>query len=202
MRWLIPLALLFPLALSAQETETTDDNEPAADHGGPHVILHTSMGAIEIELLPEAAPESVANFLQYARDGHYDDTLFHRVIENFMIQGGGFNTRFRQKPTREPITNEADNGLENKRGTVAMARTNAPHSATSQFFINVTDNDALNHTGTQSGRTWGYAVFGRVVDGMDVVDAIRKVETTHHGPHADVPAEPVVIERVEINEDA
>lgn len=202
MRWLTSIALLLALAVHAQDEaeETTQSNEEP--QGGQHVILHTSMGDIELEMLPEAAPESVDNFLRYAREGHYDGTLFHRVIENFMIQGGGFGTDFEQKPTREPITNEADNGLENKRGTVAMARTYQPHSATSQFFINVTDNDFLNHKGTQSGRTWGYAVFARVVGGMDVVDEIRKVETTMQGPHRDVPAEPVIIERVEITEDA
>ncbi|WP_049727007.1 peptidylprolyl isomerase [Wenzhouxiangella marina] len=166
----------------------------------PQVILHTNHGAITIELFEDAAPKSVENFLQYARDGHYDGTLFHRVISNFMIQGGGFDTDFNQKATREPIDNEADNGLSNDRGTLAMARTNDPHSATSQFFINVTDNAFLNHRSKHSGQTWGYAVFGRVVDGMDVVDAIRQVATGSRGMHQNVPVEDVIIERVEIPE--
>lgn len=194
------LALLLGLAHNvaaednANETTTTETAEPV------HVILHTSMGPIELELYADKAPESVENFLTYARDGHYDGTIFHRVIENFMIQGGGFDEDFEQKPTRDPIQNEADNGLTNDKGTVAMARTNSPHSATSQFFINTVDNGFLNHTGTQSGRTWGYAVFGRVTDGMDVVEKIRQVETASRPPHQDVPVEPVVIERVEITE--
>nr|WP_258870805.1 MULTISPECIES: peptidylprolyl isomerase [unclassified Wenzhouxiangella] len=166
----------------------------------PTVILQTNFGDITVELFEEQAPESTANFLAYARDGHYDGTVFHRVIENFMIQGGGFDTDFEQKPTRDPIENEADNGLENKRGTLAMARTNDPHSATSQFFINVVDNSFLDHRNKASGQTWGYAVFGRVVEGMDVVDEIRSVETTSKGMHRDVPAEPVIIERVEISD--
>lgn len=164
----------------------------------PKVILHTSKGPIEVELFKDQAPISVENFLQYARDGHYDGTIFHRVISGFMVQGGGFDVDFNQKPTRDPITNEADNGLSNKRGTLAMARTSAPNSATSQFFINVVDNTALDHRGQQSGRTWGYAVFGRVIEGMDVVDEIRFVETAARAPHQDVPVEPIVIERVEV----
>lgn len=164
----------------------------------PTVVLHTSMGAITLELYEDEAPISVENFLEYARSGHYDGTIFHRVIRNFMIQGGGFDPDFNQKPTGEPITNEADNGLTNKRGSVAMARTGMPHSANAQFFINTVDNASLDHRGTQSGRTWGYAVFGQVTDGMEVVDAIRSVETTSRPPYSDVPVEPVIIERVEI----
>lgn len=161
------------------------------------VILHTSQGPIAVELYEDRAPVSVENFLAYVADGHYQGTLFHRVIDGFMIQGGGFDADFQQKLTREPITNEADNGLANERGTLAMARTGEPHSATAQFFINVADNDFLDHRGPQSGQTWGYAVFGRVVEGMDVVDAIEDVPTTSRGPFQDVPAEPVLIERVE-----
>jgi len=166
----------------------------------PTVILNTNFGAITIELFEDKAPQSAANFIQYATDGYYNGTLFHRVIPNFMVQGGGFDTDFQQKETREPIENEADNGLANERGTLAMARTNDPHSATSQFFINVTDNDFLNHRSKANGQTWGYAVFGRVTDGMDVVDAIRAVDTGRRGMHQDVPVEDVIIESVEIPE--
>ncbi len=180
------------------QAETEDDQNHEMETS--QVILHTNHGAITVELFADKAPKSVENFLQYARDGHYDGTLFHRVIENFMIQGGGFDAEFQQKTTREPIENEADNGLENTRGTLAMARTNDPHSATSQFFINVTDNAFLNHRSPASGQTWGYAVFGQVTDGMDVVDAIRQVPTGRQGFHQDVPVEPVIIERVEITE--
>lgn len=181
--------LALPLLAGAEQPVQTEN---------PTVILHTNHGAITVELFEAQAPKSVANFLQYARDGHYDGTIFHRVIDNFMIQGGGFDTDFSQKPTRDPIENEADNGLTNQRGTLAMARTNDPHSATAQFFINVVDNDFLNHRGKQSGQTWGYAVFGRVTEGMDVVDNIRAVATGTHGFHRDVPEEPVIIERVEL----
>jgi cyclophilin family peptidyl-prolyl cis-trans isomerase len=190
---LFSLCLLMPLLATAQTPD-----EPTTEN--PVVILHTNHGAITLELFEDQAPQSVANFIQYARDGHYDGTLFHRVIPNFMIQGGGFDTDFQQKPTREPIENEADNGLANERGTLAMARTNDPHSATSQFFVNVTDNEFLNHRSKASGQTWGYAVFGRVSDGMDVVDAIRAVDTGRRGMHQDVPVEDVIIERVEIPE--
>lgn len=194
LRILAALLLLTPLSLLAQEPE--EPSHPEASEN-PTVILHTNFGAITVELFEDKAPKSVANFLQYAQDGHYEDTLFHRVIDNFMIQGGGFDTDFNPKPTGEPVENEADNGLENERGTLAMARTGDPHSATSQFFINVTDNAFLNHRNKHSGQTWGYAVFGRVVDGMKVVDEIRNVETGTHGPHRDVPVEPVILERVE-----
>ncbi|TFH87833.1 peptidyl-prolyl cis-trans isomerase [Billgrantia azerbaijanica] len=169
-----------------------------ADSDAADVILHTSHGEIAIELFQEQAPQSVNNFLTYVQAGHYDGTLFHRVIDGFMIQGGGFDEAFRQKPTRDPIPNEADNGLSNERGTLAMARTGDPHSATSQFFINVADNAFLDHRSPDSGQTWGYAVFGRVVDGMEVVDAIKAVPTGSHGPFRDVPQEAVVIERAEL----
>ena len=193
MRFLISICLLLPLLATAETPQATTTEYPT-------VILHTSHGAITLELFEDKAPQSVANFLQYARDGHYDGTLFHRVIPNFMIQGGGFDTDFQQKPTRDPIQNEADNGLSNVRGTVAMARTNDPHSATSQFFINVTDNNFLDHRSPVSGQTWGYAVFGKVTEGMDVVEAIRQVETGRRSFHQDVPVEDVIIERVELPE--
>jgi cyclophilin family peptidyl-prolyl cis-trans isomerase len=165
--------------------------------GNPQVTLHTSMGDIRLELFADQAPISVENFLQYARDGFYDGTIFHRVISHFMIQGGGFTAEdlVRVKPTREPIRNEADNGLTNERGTVAMARTTDPHSATSQFFINVEVNGSLDHSGTDSSRAWGYAVFGRVVEGMEVVDEIRFAETDAR----DRPLETVTIESVEVH---
>jgi peptidyl-prolyl cis-trans isomerase B (cyclophilin B) len=158
----------------------------------PQVKLETSLGDIVIELNQEKAPETVANFLSYVKDGFYDGTIFHRVIGHFMIQGGGFDETFSQKETKAPIQNEADNGLSNKRGSLAMARTGDPHSATAQFFINVVDNDFLDFKGkVPSG--WGYAVFGEVIDGMDVVDKIREVETGMKGPHQDVPTKDVVI---------
>ena len=156
------------------------------------VRLTTSMGDITLELDAEKAPETVANFLAYAREGHYTNTVFHRVIKGFMIQGGGFEPGLKQKPTRAPINNEATNGLGNARYTVAMARTSEPHSATAQFFINVADNDFLNHT-APSGQGWGYCVFGKVVEGTDVVDSIVKVRTIKQGFHSDVPEEDIVI---------
>ncbi|MDX1345079.1 MAG: peptidylprolyl isomerase [Sedimenticolaceae bacterium] len=159
------------------------------------IKLTTSKGDILIELDEEKAPLSCANFRQYVEDGHYDGTIFHRVINNFMIQGGGFTEDMMQKATREPIENEAKNGLKNDIGTIAMARTMDPHSATAQFFINVGNNSFLDYPG-QDG--WGYAVFGKVTEGMDVVNAIKGVETTHRGGHSDVPADPIVIEKAEI----
>lgn len=200
MRILLALLILIAFPLSAQENGAAESATETETTENTTLILHTSLGSITIELFEDKAPKSSANFLEYARAGHYDGTLFHRVIDNFMIQGGGFDADFNQKPTNDPIENEADNGLENKRGTLAMARTGDPHSATSQFFINVVDNTFLNHRSKASGQTWGYAVFGQVTEGMDIVDAIRKVETTHHGMHQDVPAEPVILERVEIPE--
>ena len=162
------------------------------------VTLHTSMGDITLELDAEKAPKTVANFLQYARDGFYDGTIFHRVINNFMIQGGGMTADMAQKETRAPVDNEANNGLKNKTGTVAMARTNDPHSATAQFFINVADNGFLDHT-APTAQGWGYAVFGRVTAGMDVVDKIKAVATGNKGFHQDVPKEAVTIERVTVD---
>ncbi|QGX38961.1 peptidylprolyl isomerase [Permianibacter aggregans] len=163
------------------------------------LTLHTNMGDITLELNAEKAPITVANFLEYARAGHYDGTIFHRVINGFMIQGGGFEPGMNQKPTNEPIKNEANNGLKNEIGTIAMARTPDPHSASAQFFINVANNDFLNFQ-NESQQGWGYCVFGKVVDGMDVVNKIKGVKTTRSGYHADVPAEDVVIEKVTISE--
>lgn len=160
------------------------------------VILHTSMGDISLELDTEKAPISVQNFLDYVRAGHYDNTVFHRVIDNFMIQGGGFAPGMKQKPTRAPIANEAQNGLLNQRYTIAMARTPDPHSATAQFFINVADNAFLDfRNATPQG--WGYCVFGKVTAGMDVVDQIRAVRTGSRAGHQDVPVEDVTILRAE-----
>ena len=161
------------------------------------VVLHTNHGDITLELDAEKAPKSVENFLQYANDGFYNGTIFHRVIKNFMIQGGGFNPDMSQKDNGTPIENEADNGLSNDNYTVAMARTMDPHSATAQFFINVQDNDFLNHTGKNS-QGWGYAVFGKVTAGQDVVEAIKGVSTGNTGMHQDVPTEAVIIESVTV----
>jgi peptidyl-prolyl cis-trans isomerase B (cyclophilin B) len=160
----------------------------------PKVELHTTMGVITLELDETKAPKSTANFLEYVKKGHYDRTIFHRVIPGFMIQGGGFEPGMTQKPTGAEIENEANNGLKNTKYSVAMARTNAPHSATAQFFINVADNDFLNHT-SPSAQGWGYAVFGKVVGGTDVVDKIKAVKTGRKGFHDDVPNEDVVIEK-------
>jgi peptidyl-prolyl cis-trans isomerase B (cyclophilin B) len=161
------------------------------------IKMKTSMGEMTIELDHDKAPATCANFEQYAKDGFYDGTIFHRVIDGFMIQGGGFEPGMKQKKTREPIENEAENGLRNDRGTIAMARTQDPHSATSQFFINIFDNNSLNHT-APTPQGWGYCVFGKVIDGIEVVDAIRDVETGRHGMHADVPVEDVLIESVTV----
>jgi peptidyl-prolyl cis-trans isomerase B (cyclophilin B) len=160
------------------------------------VVLHTSMGDIKLALDAENAPATVANFLQYVRDGHYDNTVFHRVIDGFMIQGGGFEPGMKQKPTRGPVANEAGNGLKNAKYTVAMARTSDPHSATAQFFINVGDNAFLDYKGP-SPQGWGYCVFGKVVEGTDVVDRIRAVQTGTTGFHQDVPRDDVVITKAE-----
>ena len=158
-----------------------------------NIVIQTSKGAIEVELFTDQAPISVKNFLQYAQDGHYDGTIFHRVIPGFMVQGGGFDQGLQQKDTRAPIKNEADNGLKNKRGTLAMARTSEIHSATSQFFINVADNSFLDH----GGRDFGYAVFGQVSKGMDVVDAIIKAPTGAKGPFGkDCPTQDVTIDSI------
>ena len=158
------------------------------------IKLHTNHGVITLELDADKAPKTVANFVAYVEAGHYDNTVFHRVIDGFMIQGGGFEPGMKQKPTREPVENEAKNGLKNDIGTIAMARTNDPHSATAQFFINVADNGFLNHT-APSMQGWGYAVFGKVVKGTEIVDQIKAVKTGRKGFHDDVPKDDVVIEK-------
>ena len=160
------------------------------------VRLDTSEGPIVLELDDENAPATVANFLQYVRDGHYDNTIFHRVIDGFMVQGGGMSSGMKQKPTRAPVANEAANGLKNRKYSVAMARTSDPHSATAQFFINVADNEFLDYKGP-SPQGWGYAVFGKVVEGADVVDRIKAVKTGRSGMHQDVPVDDVVIRKAE-----
>ena len=163
------------------------------------ITLHTNFGSISLELDAERAPQTVANFLQYVRDGHYNNTIFHRVIDGFMIQGGGFEPGMKQKPTREPIKNEADNKVANAPYTIAMARTSEPHSASAQFFINVANNEFLNYS-APTAQGWGYCVFGRVVDGNDVVDRIKNVKTGNRDFHQDVPLQDVIIERAEANE--
>jgi peptidyl-prolyl cis-trans isomerase B (cyclophilin B) len=165
----------------------------------PRVLLNTSLGEITLELFAGDAPLSTENFLSYVTSGHFDGTIFHRVIPGFMIQGGGFTPDMAQKPTKAPIANEAANGCKNYRGTVAMARTSDPNSASSQFFINVADNTFLNHT-AKTPQGWGYAVFGNIVDGLDVVDQIVKVPTGQNGPHSDVPREPVTIDKATVLE--
>jgi peptidyl-prolyl cis-trans isomerase B (cyclophilin B) len=172
---------------------------PATAKDSIMVELHTNHGVIKLELNAEKAPKTVANFLEYVKKGHYDGTVFHRVIDGFMIQGGGFEAGMKQKPTDATIENEANNGLKNERGSIAMARTNDPHSASAQFFINVADNDFLNHT-SPTPQGWGYAVFGKVVEGQDVVDKIKKVRTGSKGFHQDVPMDDVVIEKAVIVE--
>jgi peptidyl-prolyl cis-trans isomerase A (cyclophilin A) len=181
------LALALALALGAAG---------AAQASNPTVLLETSVGTIEVELFEDKAPASVKNFLAYAQDGHYEGTLFHRVINNFMVQGGGFDTDLKQKATRAPIKNEATNGLKNARGTLAMARTGVVDSATSQFFFNVVDNDFLNHKDT-TPRGYGYAVFGKVTAGMEVVDKIKSAKTGSCGPFpTDCPQTPIVLKSV------
>ena len=178
-----------PLSLFGLAVLFAAEGGGGAAAGNPRVVLETSKGPIVIELFAEEAPATVANFLAYVDAGHYDGTVFHRVIDGFMIQGGGFSADMQQKPTREPVGNEADNGLKNARGTLAMARTDDPHSASAQFFVNLVDNRFLDHT-AKTPQGWGYTVFGRVVDGMATVDAIGKVKTGNR----DVPVEPVVLE--------
>ena len=163
------------------------------------IKLHTNHGVITLKLFADKAPETVANFIQYVKDGHYDNTIFHRVISNFMIQGGGFDTNMKEQKTRDSIKNEANNGVSNKLGTIAMARTMEPHSASAQFFINVNDNEFLDHSAPTT-QGWGYTVFGEVVDGLDVVEAIKTVATTSKNGHQDVPRENVIIEKAEIVE--
>jgi len=169
------------------------------EQANPRVVLKTSLGDITLELDGAKAPVTTENFLSYISSGHFNGTIFHRVIPAFMIQGGGFTEDMRQKPTAACISNEADNGLKNGRGTVAMARTSEPHSASSQFFINLKDNGFLNHT-AKTPQGWGYAVFGEVVEGMGVVDTIAQVKTGTKGPHGDVPVDPVVIAEAYVEE--
>ena len=169
------------------------------EQASPRVVLKTTLGDITLELDRAKAPVTTENFLSYVSSGHFNGTVFHRVIPGFMIQGGGFTEDMRQKPTAATIANEADNGLKNDRGTIAMARTSDPHSASSQFFINLKDNDFLNHT-AKTPQGWGYAVFGKVVDGMGVVDLIAQVKTGTHGPHRDVPGDPIVITEALVQE--
>ena len=164
-----------------------------------HVTIATTVGQMTLELDADNAPKTVENFLAYATSGFYDGTIFHRVINNFMIQGGGFTTDMEQKPTQAPVDNEANNGLKNERGTIAMARTQDPHSATAQFFINVQDNDFLNHTG-ENMQGWGYTVFGKVTQGEEVLDKIRTVQTGSQGGHQDVPTDPIIIESISVTE--
>ena len=200
------LGLMFALFLALTGCGGSSDGKEAAASGGtvtmsdnPKVLLETSKGNITMELDGVNAPLSTKNFVTYVQDGFYDGTIFHRVIPGFMVQGGGMNPDMSEKPTRDSIQNEANNGVKNMRGTIAMARTNAPHSASSQFFINVADNDFLNFKG-ESPQGWGYAVFGKVVEGMDVVDAIIGVKTGNHGYHSDVPLEAVTITKATIVE--
>ena len=162
-----------------------------------HILMTTTLGPMTLELDADNAPKTVENFLYYVSSGFYDGTIFHRVIDNFMVQGGGFTADMEQKATQAPIENEANNGLKNAQGTIAMARTQDPHSATAQFFINVQDNDFLNHTG-ENMQGWGYAVFGKVTEGEDVLDKIRCVQTGSQAGHQDVPVEPIIIESVTV----
>ncbi|HCY61761.1 MAG TPA: peptidylprolyl isomerase [Oxalobacteraceae bacterium] len=194
-RRLLKLVSGLLLASSALLAQAADKVEKADKAAHPQVLLKTSMGDIVLELNADKAPKSVENFLQYVKSGHYSGTVFHRVIENFMIQGGGFDKDMVQKPARAPIENEAKNGLKNDVYTVAMARTSAPHSASAQFFINTKDNDFLNYPG-QDG--WGYAVFGKVIKGKEVVDKIKTVPTGNKGFHQNVPTTPVVIESASV----
>ena len=203
---LVALAMVFMSACSAEinSTQNSITTETAATAtvatldsatDSPSVVFETSAGNFTVQLNAEAAPLSVANFLQYVENGFYNGTIFHRVISNFMIQGGGFTVDMTKKATRTPIINEADNGLKNKVGTIAMARTNAPHSATSQFFINVEDNSSLNHRAKNS-RGWGYAVFGEVTEGLSVVEAIKTVPVGPRAGHQHMPLKAIIIQRI------
>ena len=187
---ILSMMLLLTTTLSFAKENNMSDTQTK-------VKLTTSLGEIIIQLNTEKAPVSSANFLTYVNEGFYNGTIFHRVIPDFMAQGGGFDTSFNQKAVHAPIKNEADNGLTNRRGTLAMARTNDPNSATAQFFINLKDNSFLNHT-SQTSSGWGYAVFGEVIEGMDVVDAMAKQATGNRGGHQDVPKTDIVIEKAEV----
>jgi cyclophilin family peptidyl-prolyl cis-trans isomerase len=182
---------------SEPATQTVSTAPAAGQPANPRVLIETSKGNITVEVFPGQAPQSAGNFLNYVKTGYYDGLVFHRVIPGFMIQTGGMTADMAEKPKHAPILNEADNGLKNLRGTLAMARTSDPHSASSQFFINVKDNAFHNHRG-KTFEGWGYAVFGQVVDGMEVVDAIVAVPRGNRGPHGDVPIEPIVMQRVSV----
>lgn len=193
LKTLVALTMSASLGLHAQEAAPTANNQPAK--GNVKVTIETSKGNIELELDAEKAPVTVQNFLSYVNKGHYEGTIFHRVIPGFMIQGGGFTADMQQKATDKPIQCESKNGLKNSRGAIAMARTSDPHSATSQFFINVKDNANLDYPSFDG---WGYAVFGKVTKGLDICDAIVSVPTTRKGPHGDVPAEAITINKVTV----
>lgn len=196
--------LLLPVGLVAQEGAAAPAEGAAAETAPakplPRVAIDTSMGQIVVELDAVNAPLSSENFLQYVKDGFYSGTVFHRVISGFMIQGGGMTADLKKKDTRDPIRNEADNGLRNARGSIAMARTRNPHSATAQFYINLVDNVQLDHSNYEPQGGWGYTVFGKVVEGMDVVDAVAAVETARRGQHANVPVTTVTIDKATIVE--
>lgn len=191
------LLCFFGMACSQAQTS----NQLSNQQDNPMVIISTNYGDITLELDSEKAPNTVANFLSYVNDGHYDGTIFHRVISNFMIQGGGFEPGMQQKDVKEPIQNEANNGLNNDHYTVAMARTGDPHSATAQFFINVKDNDFLNYS-SETTQGWGYAVFGKVAAGREVVEEIKAVETGQRGPFGDVPVEDIVINSIKLTSES
>lgn len=199
MKQLLGMMLTMTIGMLPAAGFGTENQSTTEGAGMVTIILETSKGDITIELDAEKAPATVANFLEYARAGHYDNTIFHRVIPGFMIQGGGFDPAMKQKPANTPVKNEADNGLKNLSGTIAMARTSDPHSATAQFFINVSDNAFLDFK-SPTPQGWGYAVFGTVTDGMDVVRAIEKVPTGNKAGHQDVPVTEVIITKVSIEE--
>ena len=203
---LLMAVLLLPALASAQPAApkpatatAVDTSVPVALQSGPRVDLHTNMGEIVVELYPDKAPKTVENFLAYAREGFYNGTIFHRVIDDLLIQGGAYTVDMQKKPTHPSIPDEANNGLSNQRGTIAAARGRVPTSATSEFFINLVDNPRFDYVSEANDTTWGYAVFGKVVTGMDIVDKIRAVKTHPQGKFtSDVPVTPVVIDRVEI----
>lgn len=194
---ILVIAFIGYTSFSSNKGGITMSNDKKTTTKNPEVLLTTTFGSIKIELYPEKAPKTVENFLQYVKEGHYNHTIFHRVIDGFMVQGGGFSQNLSQKTVREPIKNEANNSLLNKRGSVAMARTQEVNSATAQFFINVADNDFLNYR-SSNPHEFGYCVFGQVVDGMDVVDKIKAVETGSKGPYKDLPTKPIEITIAEI----